>query len=86
MQRRCRNGWGQRRATWRDEFRHAHRDEESNPVRFVMQTIEYEAKRQVESWRPAARFDQKTRLFNPDTGTTRTMRSKEDAHDYRYIS
>lgn len=56
-----------------------------NSVRFVMQTIEYEAKRQVEVLEAGGKVDQETRLFNPDTGTTRTMRSKEDAHDYRYF-
>ena len=56
-----------------------------NSVRFVMQTIEYEAKRQVEVLESGGTVDQETRLFNPDTGTTRTMRSKEDAHDYRYF-
>jgi aspartyl-tRNA(Asn)/glutamyl-tRNA(Gln) amidotransferase subunit B len=56
-----------------------------NSVRFVMQAIEYEAKRQVEELENGGKVVQETRLFNPDTGTTRTMRSKEDAHDYRYF-
>lgn len=56
-----------------------------NSVRFVMQAIEYEAKRQVEVIENGGTVDQETRLFNPDSGTTRTMRSKEDAHDYRYF-
>jgi len=56
-----------------------------NSVRFVMQAIEYEAKRQVEVLESGGTVDQETRLFNPDSGTTRTMRSKEDAHDYRYF-
>lgn len=56
-----------------------------NSVRFVMQAIEYEAKRQVEELESGGKVVQETRLFNPDTGTTRTMRSKEDAHDYRYF-
>jgi aspartyl-tRNA(Asn)/glutamyl-tRNA(Gln) amidotransferase subunit B len=56
-----------------------------NSVRFVMQSIEYEAKRQVELIESGGAVVQETRLFNPDTGTTRTMRSKEDAHDYRYF-
>src|SRR5690606_13816537 len=51
----------------------------------VMQAIEYEAKRQVEVLESGGTVDQETRLFNPDSGTTRTMRSKEDAHDYRYF-
>ncbi|WP_341711107.1 Asp-tRNA(Asn)/Glu-tRNA(Gln) amidotransferase subunit GatB [Erythrobacter sp.] len=56
-----------------------------NSVRFVMQVIEYEASRQVDVIENGGTVDQETRLFDPGTGTTRTMRSKEDAHDYRYF-
>ncbi len=56
-----------------------------NSVRFVMQTIEIEAKRQVEVLEAGGRIVQETRLFDPDRGETRSMRSKEDAHDYRYF-
>ncbi len=56
-----------------------------NSVRFVMQAIEHEALRQVEVLESGGKIVQETRLFNPDTGTTRSMRSKEDAHDYRYF-
>ncbi|NTS64377.1 Asp-tRNA(Asn)/Glu-tRNA(Gln) amidotransferase subunit GatB [Sphingomonas sp. HHU CXW] len=56
-----------------------------NSVRFVMAAIEHEAKRQVEVLEDGGAIQQETRLFNPDTGTTRSMRSKEDAHDYRYF-
>ncbi len=56
-----------------------------NSVRFVMQVIEYEASRQVDVIESGGRIVQETRLFDPGTGTTRTMRSKEDAHDYRYF-
>ena len=56
-----------------------------NSVRFVMAAIEFEAKRQVGVLEDGGAIQQETRLFNPDTGTTRTMRSKEDAHDYRYF-
>ena len=56
-----------------------------NSVRFVMQVIEYEANRQVDVLESGGAVDQETRLFDPGTGTTRTMRSKEDAHDYRYF-
>ncbi|ANU08615.1 Asp-tRNA(Asn)/Glu-tRNA(Gln) amidotransferase subunit GatB [Paraurantiacibacter namhicola] len=56
-----------------------------NSVRFVMQVIEYEANRQVGVLEDGGSVDQETRLFDPGTGTTRTMRSKEDAHDYRYF-
>ena len=56
-----------------------------NSVRFVMQVIEYEANRQVDVLENGGTVDQETRLFDPNTGTTRTMCSKEDAHDYRYF-
>ncbi len=56
-----------------------------NSVRFVMQTIEYEANRQVDLIEAGEKVVQETRLFDPDSGTTRSMRSKEDAHDYRYF-
>jgi aspartyl-tRNA(Asn)/glutamyl-tRNA(Gln) amidotransferase subunit B len=54
-----------------------------NSVRFVMQAIEAEAKRQVEVWESGGTVEQETRLF--EKGATRSMRSKEDAHDYRYF-
>ncbi|GGC35368.1 aspartyl/glutamyl-tRNA(Asn/Gln) amidotransferase subunit B [Novosphingobium marinum] len=56
-----------------------------NSVRFVMQTIEHEAQRQVDVIEDGGTVVQETRLFDPNTGTTRSMRSKEDAHDYRYF-
>ena len=56
-----------------------------NSVRFVMATVEYEAKRQVGVIESGGRIVQETRLFDPDKGVTRSMRSKEDAHDYRYF-
>lgn len=56
-----------------------------NSVRFVMQVIEYEANRQVDVLENGGTVDQETRLFDVASGTTRTMRSKEDAHDYRYF-
>ena len=56
-----------------------------NSVRFVMQVIEYEANRQIDLIESGGAVEQETRLFDPGTGTTRTMRSKEDAHDYRYF-
>jgi aspartyl-tRNA(Asn)/glutamyl-tRNA(Gln) amidotransferase subunit B len=56
-----------------------------NSVRFVMQTIEHEAQRQVDLIEGGGTVVQETRLFDPDTGTTRSMRSKEDAQDYRYF-
>ncbi|WP_347303148.1 Asp-tRNA(Asn)/Glu-tRNA(Gln) amidotransferase subunit GatB [Croceibacterium sp. TMG7-5b_MA50] len=56
-----------------------------NSVRFVMATIEHEARRQVDLIEDGGTVVQETRLFDPGTGTTRSMRSKEDAHDYRYF-
>ncbi|HKR18500.1 Asp-tRNA(Asn)/Glu-tRNA(Gln) amidotransferase subunit GatB [Rhizorhapis sp.] len=56
-----------------------------NSVRFVMQAIEYEANRQVDVLESGGKIVQETRLFDPDKSETRSMRSKEDAHDYRYF-
>ncbi|CAH2599169.1 Aspartyl/glutamyl-tRNA(Asn/Gln) amidotransferase subunit B [Rhodovastum atsumiense] len=56
-----------------------------NSVRFVMQAIEAEAKRQIVVWEEGGTVLQETRLFDPARGMTRSMRSKEDAHDYRYF-
>lgn len=56
-----------------------------NSVRFVMQVIEHEANRQVDLIEGGGSVVQETRLFDPNTGATRSMRSKEDAHDYRYF-
>jgi aspartyl-tRNA(Asn)/glutamyl-tRNA(Gln) amidotransferase subunit B len=56
-----------------------------NSVRFVHAAIEYEARRQVEVIEGGGTITQETRLFDTKTGTTRSMRSKEDAHDYRYF-
>ncbi|PCD03104.1 Asp-tRNA(Asn)/Glu-tRNA(Gln) amidotransferase GatCAB subunit B [Sphingomonas spermidinifaciens] len=56
-----------------------------NSVRFVMAAIEYEAQRQVDVLESGGTIVQETRLFDPDKGVTRSMRSKEDAHDYRYF-
>lgn len=56
-----------------------------NSVRFVMQAIEAEAARQVELYEDGGEVVQETRLFDPTKGETRSMRSKEHAHDYRYF-
>jgi aspartyl-tRNA(Asn)/glutamyl-tRNA(Gln) amidotransferase subunit B len=56
-----------------------------NSIRFVMHAIEAEAKRQVQVWESGGMVEQETRLFDPARGETRSMRSKEDAHDYRYF-
>ncbi len=56
-----------------------------NSVRFIQQVVEYEARRQVDVIEEGGTIVQETRLFDPDKGVTRSMRSKEDAHDYRYF-
>ena len=56
-----------------------------NSIRFVMQAIEAEARRQIEVWETGGTVKQETRLYDPGRGETRSMRSKEDAHDYRYF-
>ena len=56
-----------------------------NSVRYVMQAIEYEARRQVELIEDGGRVAQQTRLYDAARGMTRPMRSKEEAHDYRYF-
>ena len=56
-----------------------------NSVRFIQQVVEYEARRQVDVIEDGGTIVQETRLFDPDKGVTRSMRSKEDAHDYRYF-
>jgi aspartyl-tRNA(Asn)/glutamyl-tRNA(Gln) amidotransferase subunit B len=56
-----------------------------NSVRFVMAVVEQEAKRQVEVLEDGGKIVQETRLYDPDRNETRSMRSKEDAHDYRYF-
>ena len=56
-----------------------------NSMRFVARAIEYEAKRQVEILEAGGSIDQETRLFDSARGETRSMRSKEEAHDYRYF-
>ena len=56
-----------------------------NSIRFVGQAIEYEARRQIAILEDGGKIDQETRLFDPGKGETRSMRSKEDAHDYRYF-
>ena len=56
-----------------------------NSVRFIMQTIDAEVERQIEVIEDGGEIFQETRLFDTSTGMTRAMRSKEDAHDYRYF-
>ena len=56
-----------------------------NSVRFVQQAIEYESRRQIDVIEEGGTINQETRLFDPDRGITRSMRLKEEAHDYRYF-
>ncbi len=56
-----------------------------NSIRFIGQAIEYEARRQIEIVEDGGAIVQETRLFDPGKGETRSMRSKEEAHDYRYF-
>jgi aspartyl-tRNA(Asn)/glutamyl-tRNA(Gln) amidotransferase subunit B len=56
-----------------------------NSLRFIQQAIEYEARRQIAIVEDGGSVTQETRLYDPDKGETRSMRSKEEAHDYRYF-
>lgn len=56
-----------------------------NSIRFIGQAIEHEARRQIDILEDGGEIVQETRLFDPRSGTTRSMRSKEEAHDYRYF-
>ena len=56
-----------------------------NSFRFLRTAIDYEVQRQIGVLESGGRIDQETRLFDPPTGETRVMRSKEEAHDYRYF-
>jgi len=56
-----------------------------NSIKFIGQAIDYEAKRQINLIEKGDSIEQQTRLFDPKKGQTRSMRSKEDSHDYRYF-
>ncbi|MES2752195.1 MAG: Asp-tRNA(Asn)/Glu-tRNA(Gln) amidotransferase subunit GatB [Pseudomonadota bacterium] len=56
-----------------------------NSIRFIGQAIEHEARRQIGILEDGGSIDQETRLYDPNKGETRSMRSKEEAHDYRYF-
>src|SRR5208283_5243293 len=68
-----------------EEFRTRCEIKNVNSVRFVMHAVEAEALRQIEVWESGGEVRQETRLYDPARGETRSMRSKEDAHDYRYF-
>jgi aspartyl-tRNA(Asn)/glutamyl-tRNA(Gln) amidotransferase subunit B len=68
-----------------EEFRTRCEIKNVNSVRFVMHAVEAEAVRQIDVWENGGTVVQETRLYDPARGETRSMRSKEDAHDYRYF-
>jgi aspartyl-tRNA(Asn)/glutamyl-tRNA(Gln) amidotransferase subunit B len=68
-----------------DEFGTRTETKNVNSVRFVMAVIEHEARRQIEILEEGGSIVQETRLYDPDKQETRSLRSKEDAHDYRYF-
>ncbi len=68
-----------------DGFRTRNEMKNVNSVKFVMQAIESEARRHVEVYESGGQIEQETRQFNPTTCTTKAMRKKEYAHDYRYF-
>jgi aspartyl-tRNA(Asn)/glutamyl-tRNA(Gln) amidotransferase subunit B len=71
--------WGQKEFGTRAELKNI------NSFRFIKQAIDYEIERQAEILEEGGRVIQETRLFDPTSGTTRSMRGKEEAHDYRYF-
>jgi aspartyl-tRNA(Asn)/glutamyl-tRNA(Gln) amidotransferase subunit B len=68
-----------------DEFGTRTETKNVNSVRFVMAVVEQEARRQIDLIEDGGKVVQETRLYDPDRNETRPMRSKEDAHDYRYF-
>ena len=68
-----------------EDYRTRNEMKNVNSVKFVMQAIEYEARRHVETYENGGMIEQETRLFDPLRGETRVMRKKEFAHDYRYF-
>ena len=71
--------WGQQELGTRAELKNL------NSFRFIKQAIEYEVERQIDVIEDGGTVVQETRLFDPDKGVTRSMRGKEEAHDYRYF-
>ncbi len=71
--------WGQKELGTRAELKNL------NSFRFIRQAIEYEVERQIDIIDDGGEVVQETRLFDPDAGVSRSMRSKEEAHDYRYF-
>ena len=73
------------RPVGRSEFGTRTETKNVNSFRYVEKAIEHEIHRQIDVLEAGGSIDQETRLFDPSSGTTRAMRSKEDAHDYRYF-
>ncbi|HEY5674636.1 MAG TPA: Asp-tRNA(Asn)/Glu-tRNA(Gln) amidotransferase subunit GatB [Malonomonas sp.] len=71
--------WGQKELGTRAELKNL------NSFRFIKQAIEYEVERQIEVIEDGGKVVQETRLFDADQGISRSMRGKEEAHDYRYF-
>jgi len=71
--------WGQQELGTRAELKNL------NSFRFIKQAIEYEVERQIDLIDAGEKVVQETRLFDPDAGVSRSMRGKEEAHDYRYF-
>lgn len=71
--------WGQEELGTRAELKNL------NSFRFIKQAIEYEVERQIDVIEDGGKVVQETRLYDADTGVTRSMRGKEEAHDYRYF-
>ena len=71
--------WGQKELGTRSELKNL------NSFRFIKQAIEYEVERQIDVIDAGEKVVQETRLFDPDAGVSRSMRGKEEAHDYRYF-
>jgi len=71
--------WGQKELGTRSELKNL------NSFRFIKQAIEYEVERQIDVIDAGEKVVQETRLFDPDAGISRSMRGKEEAHDYRYF-
>src|SRR5471032_2923493 len=80
MRRECLRAPGRSGRVW-----HARRDKNLNSFRFLEEAIQYEVRRQIELIEDGGKVVQETRLYDPDKRETRSMRSKEDSHDYRYF-
>ena len=69
-----------------EKFGNKMRNKNVNSIKFIQQAIEFEATRQIDIIENGGSISQETRLFDPTKGETRSMRGKEESHDYRYFS